>query len=434
MKQALDNAPAGHLPIELKYGPYSASRLIVARCPSRFMSKYILKDKIISDTLASSRGSAIHEVLQKITEHHVTGTEITPKMLDGWIHEALGKFPAAYEQAKLVKDAAVAYVSNPSPYINQSTLCEKSFAVRLYEEDSFLDDVIPGRAYVKVPYELGEGGRNNANPNAYFGARLDQISVDEDNKVVTVLDHKSTPSASSNADHDFQMGCYAWLVSLYYPEYEIRTVLHYAHPRLNFYAAPVYWDKESLDDVEDEIRVRVSSIESFSEFPALPGSHCDYCHMIQQCPELRTIQEQNSRGEINLNISSIEDMRRVANQLRVTGALYDQLNRKLKEAIETHAPDNGVAIEGMWYGFKVSDEKVDWHATEANVRELSIKVGSPTTLAGLLERHGLDPDVFKEWRGEKLKAIWKLGKTGLLDELKQYVVKVKDTRFGSYKN
>lgn len=431
MTQALDSVPAGYLPASLKYGPYSASRLIVARCPSRFMSKYIIKDKIVSDTIASSRGSAIHEVLQKITEHRVNHEEITPKMLESWINEALGKFPAAYEQAKLVKDAATAYVANPSPYIQGTTLCEKSLAVSLYEEDSFVEDVIPAKAFVKVPYELENGGTN---PSAYFGARLDQITVDEETKVVTVLDHKSTPSANSNADHDFQMGCYAWLASMYYPGYEIRTVLHYAHPRLNFYAAPVYWDSEALETIEDEIRVRISAIESFSEFPALPGSHCDYCHMVQQCPELRTIQEQNARGDINLNINTIEDMRKVANQLRVTGVLYDQLNRKLKEAIETHAPDNGIAIEGMWFGFKVGDEKVDWSATERKILEDSAKAGIKTSLADILERHGLDSGAFKEWRGEKLKAVWKLGKPGLLEELKQYVVKTKDTRFGSYKN
>lgn len=433
MKQALETAPAGYIPITLKYGPYSASRLIVARCPARFMSKYILKDKIISDTLASSRGSAIHEVLQKITEARVSGEDFSPKQLNAWVEEAVGKFPAAYEQIQLVKNAATAYAGNPSPYINKTTLCEIGLAVRLYEEDSFIDDAVLSTAYTKVPYST-DGRIPNA--DAYFGVKIDQLSVDHDVGMVTVVDHKSTPSASSNADHDFQMGCYAWLASLYYPEYRVRTVLHYAHPRLNFYAPPVYWSREDLEEVEQEIRTRVMAIESFKEFPALPGSHCDYCHMVQECPELRTVQEQNSRGDINLNIHSVDDMQRVARQLRVTGVLYDQLNKKLKEAIETNCPESGIAIEGLWYGFKPSDEKVDWSATERKIREeheRSPERGKPSSLAELLQKHGLEPGAFKDWRGEKLRNLWKLGRSDLIEELKQYVVTSKDTRFGSYK-
>ena len=436
MRKALDAPPAGFLPVALKHAPYSASRLIVARCPARFMSKYILKDKIVSDTLASARGSAIHEVLQKITEYHVQREPISPKQLDSWVHEAVGKFPAAYEQIKLVKDASTAYAANLSPYINNTTKCEIDFAVKLYEEDSFVDDAVLETAFVKVPYYLDKEGRR-ANPEAFFGVRIDQLSVDEEINTVTIVDHKSTPSANANADHDFQMGCYAWIVSLFYPGYHIRTVLHYAHPRLNFYSPPTYWSKEDLDEVEQEIRTRVMAIESFSEYPALPGSHCDYCHMVQECPELRTIQEQNARGDINLNIDSVDDMIRVARQLRVTGVLYDQLNRKLKDAIENKCPDSGIAIEGMWYGFKASDEKVDWQSTERKIREEGSRLsadGKPADLSAMLQKHGLDPESFREWRGEKLKALWKLGKTDLIEELKSYVVTTRDTRFGSHKN
>ena len=96
MKRALEQAPPGYSPIVLKFGPYSASRLIVARCPARFQSKYIFKDLIVSDAVAASRGSAIHEVLQHISESHVKGLKFSPGQLDGWINEAIGKYPAAY--------------------------------------------------------------------------------------------------------------------------------------------------------------------------------------------------------------------------------------------------------------------------------------------------------------------------------------------------
>jgi PD-(D/E)XK nuclease superfamily protein len=429
MRPALDAAPSGHKHIKLKYGPYSASRLIVARCPARFHSKYILRDTIVADTLASARGSAIHEVLQRISEAHASRTAIAGTQVNRWVEEAVGKFPASYEQIKLIKDAASAYVGNPSPYLNETTRCEKTLAVSLYEEETFVEDSVPSFAYVKIPVteginpwgrELGSG--------IYFTAKLDQVSFDRDNRIVTILDHKSTPSANQNSDHVFQMGCYAFLAALHSPGYHVRTVIHYAHPRLNFFAPPVYWGDEDLAEVEEEIRMRIHAIESFREYPALPGGHCDYCHMVQLCPENRKIQEQNARGEINLSINSMDDRIRLAKQLRVTGVLYDQINRKLKEDIENNCPDSGVALEGLWYGFKPGEEKVDWVATDRKIRE-----SAPEGLGELLKKHGVEPDTFKEWKGDKLKALFKLNKPELIEELREHLVKDRDTRFGAHK-
>ncbi len=431
MKHALNSVPDSYSLTELKYGPYSASRLIVARCPARFMSKYIRRDLIVSDALASSRGSAIHEVLQKITEKRLTeGGTITPKELDAWVSEAVGRYPASYEQANLIKESCTAYIGNPSPYANEDTLCEVALAVKKYSEVLDDDSKIPQTLYAKAEYQDEFG---QVDPEIYFGARLDQLSIDEDARIVTILDHKSTPSANANSDHDFQMGCYAWLASLHYPGYRIRTVLHYAHPRLNFYASPVYWEEEDIENIEHEIQTRIDAIESFQEFPALPGGHCDYCHMVQECPELRQVQLQNAKGDIDLNIRTVDDMVRVARQLRVTGVLHDQLNKKLKEAIETLAPDGGVAIEGMYIGFKVSDEKVDWDATERKMQEETAKSGKELDLAGFLEKHGYDSDAFKDWRAEKLRGLFKLGKPAVIEELKPYIVTERSTRFGSYK-
>ena len=181
--------------------------------------------------------------------------------------------------------------------------------------------------------------------------------------------------------------------------------------------------------------MRAQSIESFREYPALPGGHCDYCHMVQNCPESRKVQEQNSRGEINLNINSMEDRIRLARQLRVTGVLYDQLNKKLKEDIENNCPDSGVALEGLWYGFKPGDEKVDWVATDRKIREESFRPGlhEVQNLDAILKKYGVDPDAFKEWRGEKLKALFKLNKPELIEELRGFLVKDRDTRFGGHK-
>lgn len=442
--------PRGFVNRPVKYGPYSPSRLIVAKCPQRFFGQYIRKDRSVGASLASARGSAIHLVLSQITKALIAGDRISPTQLSMWVSEAVGLHPAAYAQVDLIKDAASAYVANPSPYLNKDTDCEKSFAVQFCEEETLLDNVIPGRAYVSIPY-ANEAGFPNT--EAFFGGRLDQINIDHITKTVLVLDHKSTPNASQNEDINFQLGAYAWLVSLFYPGYQIKTVIHYCHPGLNFYQAPVYWSATELANVESYIHACVGAIEHFEEFPAIPGTACDYCHMVQECPENLALCEQKARGQVDLNVRSFEDLKRLAANLRTIGVLYDEINKSLKQGIETYAPQNGVHIDGMWYGFKTSDEAVDWVATDLKIREesgrsrqlltdatlpedqkeLHEKRAAIPDLAALLKQYGVDPNTFKDWQGQKLKNLWKLDKPALLDQLKEFIIKDKSTRYGNYK-
>jgi len=51
-----------------------------------------------------------------------------------------------------------------------------------------------------------------------------------------------------------------------------------------------------------------------------------------------------------------------------------------------------------------------------------------------LKKYNLDPNVFKAWRGDKLKALWKLDKGRLIEALRHLVVLEKGTRFGGYKS
>lgn len=443
--------PPGHIVRPVQHGPYSPSRLIVAKCPQRFFGQYIRKDRSIGSTLAAARGNAIHHVLSLITKSLVDGLPMTPSQVAGWVHEAVGMFPAAYEQVDLIRGAADAYIANPSPYLGPGTDCEKAFAVAFYEEESFVEEVTPRRAYVSVPYAGPDGLPNR---EAFFGGRLDQVNVDHITKTVLILDHKSTPSANKNEDHNFQIGAYAWLVSLFYPGYQMKTVLHYCHPSLNFYGAPVYWSSEELAEVEAYLHSRIWACERFEQFPALPGSACDYCHMVQECPENLALAEQKARGEVDLNVRSFEDLKRLASQLRTVGALYDELNKALRSGIETYAPAGGVSIDGMWYGFKTSDEAVDWVATDLKIREehrrakqllvdgvedenLKRKYETMSKLpdlAAVLQHWGVEPNTFKTWQSQKLKKLWMLDKPALLDMLKEYIVKDRSTRFGGYKN
>lgn len=444
-------APKGYVQPNLKHGPYSPSRLIVAKCAQRFFGQYIRKDKSIVTTTASARGSAIHHILSKITENIIAGVATPPQKLAALVSEAVGMFPAAYAEIDMLKGAASAYLSNPSPYINKSTSCETAFAVAYYEEDSFLDNVMPAKKYMAVPYANENG---YPNPAAFFGGRLDQVTVDEVIKTVTILDHKSTPSANKNEDHEFQMGAYAWLVSLFYPGYRIKTVLHYANPNLNFYAAPVFWNNEELAEFENYIHSRIWAIENYQEYPAMPGAQCDYCHMAQECTMNQALREQRARGDIDLSVRSFADLPKLASALKSVGALYDEINKALKQGVEAHAPTGRVDIDGGWYGFKASDEAVEWVSTDLKIREESNRAKqllvSPELLTleekakcermaalpdldAVLKKWDINPDHFKKWQAEKFKHLWKLEKPGLLELLKEYIVKDKSTRFGYHK-
>lgn len=448
-----DAQPAGFIRPALNHGPYSPSRLLVAKCPARFFGQYIRKDKSIGHSSNAARGSAIHDVFSKITAAHRDGERLNPVLVSRWVNEAVGLFPAAYEQIDLIKCAADAYIGNPCPYMSKNTECEKAFAVEYHEEASFDDAATLKKAYVQAPYADENGFPNK---DAFFGGRLDFIDVDPIGKIIVIVDHKTTPSANKNEDHIFQMGAYAWLVSLYYPGYQIKTVIHYAHPDLNFYGKPQYWSKDELSAMEWYIHNRVFTIEHFSEFPALPGDACGYCHMVQECPDYLALSEQRARGPIDMNVRSFADLERLAKQLRVVGVLYDELNKALKTGVEVHAPRGGVSIDGLTYGFKSMDESVDWVCTDLKIREDSAKAKvmllehaneitpeqkakfekqmAIPDLGALLKAFKIDPDMFKDWQAQKLKQIWRLDKPGLLEMLKEYIVKDKTTRFGGHKN
>jgi hypothetical protein len=449
--QLLKEPPSGYIRKVFNYGPYSPSRLIAGKCPKRFFGQYVRKDKVISHTLASARGSAIHEVLEKITKSRMASDILTTKQVYEWVTESVGKHPAAYSQVDLIKEAADAYVQNPSPYVNSTTECEKTFAVQLWVEDTWDDNATPTYAFVEVPYYLEDG---RPNPDAFFGGKIDQISIDHQLKIVTVLDHKSTPSANEKDDHTFQVGAYAWLVGMFYPGYKVKTAIHYCHPKLNFYSAPIEWYQDDLREMQHHILLKINSLEAYETFEAIPGNACDYCHIIQECDVYEKVRDQKSKGTIDLNANTVEDLIRLAKELYVIDQMYSQLNTVLKEGIERLCPNNGVNIGGVSYGFN-KGESVDWEATNKKIgeesrraqikgesqsyeseedRRWSEQIIKTPTLDSLLRSYEVEPNNFKNYNGTKMKNLWKLDKPGLMESLKKVVVIDGSTKFGPKKH
>lgn len=451
----LQQAPEGFRQRKTLYGPYSPSRLIAAKCPASFFAQYVRKDRVVGHTLASARGSAIHEVLANITQAKQAGADLSQKQVADWVTQAVNHYPAAYPQIDLISGAAAAYIGNPSPHINNTTSCEASFAVQLWEEDTFFEEAAPRRVFVSVPYSLPDGTPNR---EAFFGGKLDQISIDEITKTIIILDHKSTPSANENEDNNFQVGAYAWLISLFYPGYTIKTVIHYANPKLNFYSPPVVWTAQELDNVASYVMMQINALEGMpgpESFVAIPGTRCDYCHIIQECSLFARVRDQKAKGALDLNVRSTEDLVRLAQEVHVIGAMKDEITKALKAGVERLCPENGISIGGLWYGFKASEEAVDWSSTDIKIREESRraqyaldenlyeteeaaeelrKVAGYKSLDNILSLHGVSSENFKAYNGQKLKNLWRLDKPELFAALGKFIVKDKSTKFGGHKH
>ena len=99
------------------YGPYSNSRLNVGNCGYSFYKQYgPEKNKHgQSSSVASDRGAAAHEVLEKITRalHRDETFHISKSLVAEWIVEAVAKYPQAYSESGEILRMCMAYAANP---------------------------------------------------------------------------------------------------------------------------------------------------------------------------------------------------------------------------------------------------------------------------------------------------------------------------------
>jgi hypothetical protein len=450
----LDTPPPGFKKIDLKFGPYSASKLNTGNCPARFEGKYIRRDRVIADRVNAARGTAVHWVLEQIAKKRVAGETITPVDIDKWIAESIGKSPAAFGQIDAVREAVHASLKKPSPYLNSKSQLEVGIALALYEEETFIDDAVPARAWVRVPYVDPYAEIQvevTADQKAFFCCKIDELNFDEVNRSITIVDHKSSPSSSVTPDVAFQLSTYVWAISQLYPGWSVRSSVHYTHPMLNFYSPPELWPDEDIKETEYRILGRVQALESFTEYPALPGSNCDYCHMAMHCPELKALELQNGSYDVNINTESVDDLQRVARKVRVLGNAYDLYNKALKKGAEKLGV-RAIAIDGMIYEFRVY-ESTDWVATDRRIREeakkaeveLAANPAHPDAyrlrmlvevkdLDGLLTRFKVNPDLVKGYGSDKMKGLYKYASPELITALQALVVNEKSTKFGGYKS
>jgi hypothetical protein len=421
----------------LKYGPYSSSRLDVGVCPYRFHREYVDRQNKVKhpETLPQARGSAMHEVFEKITarmaavigaEREGQSTEpflVRKEEIRAWVVEATKRHPAAYAEVDRLTHMADLYIKRPPAIMTDDALVEEMLAVRL-ENGRF------------VPCEFED-------PRAAVRGKADILIIADDISTALICDHKTSPAANQTAD-TLQMGIYAWLVSKIHPGLpEVKTSIHmsaYGH-----YSPEVVWSLEDLARVEDELRTRISYIESIDDWSvAVPNDKCGFCPFLDNCPSMSQFVDKNPDGSITAKLNSVKilgDSRKaqaVAGFLAVYDVLYKQATDELKNYVkdagttkvattmgEIETPAGAVAIPGYVYEYRVS-EKRDYDKINKSQDEKE-------RIMEIFRRVGWDPARFMGFSESFSKGVWMTENEQLLKELHEAIPLKVTTTFSGYK-
>lgn len=387
--------------MQLKYGPYSPSRLETAVCGYNFFRQYIDENRPPrTEGLAQARGSALHEVFEKITPLIAKGyQEISDGQVRQWVAEAIQRHPAAYEETGLILDMVSKYLACP-PLLEPDAEVEKLIGIKLTEN-----------GFEQCDYN---------DPEAYARGRADIMMLDANGDVATIIDHKTQPNIE-DAD-TFQMGFYAWVLKKTYPFLkEIRTVLHFA--RYGKYSPEFVWTEERLAAVESEILTRISVVEGRTSWEATPNRLCQYCQFKSECPALSGVVERTPDGHVRPKPESLKilgDTYQAARLAGVVGVLEDVVG-EIKDELKTHVKQSNspVASADRVFDF-FPTEGVDWDKVNKHLKVQVYEV---------FEKHGVDPRNYMSFGQTASRSVWMLGNKDLLEELSFVLPKKVATEF-----
>lgn len=360
--------------MEVKYGPYSPSRLDVGMCGHWFKKQYIDTVSRGYEDLAAARGAAAHEVLEKINLQlrDDPNRPFTENLVHGWVVEAIKNHPAAYAEVDLILDMCRRYIQRPVKEINPECGVEVKLAVAINQLPN--GDI----SFTEVDYD---------DPRAFFRGRLDVLVLHEDNKTATITDHKTQPNIVPLGD-TFQLGCYAWMLWKTHPYLQtIKTVIHFA--RYGCYSDAYEWSLEDLKAIENQILVRASILESTVDWKATPNDLCQYCPYIVQCPVMSEFIDydpelNNYKVKIN-NVHCLGDMEK-ANKLAAAAYVVDEWLGVVKKNIREHIKmyETPITINNITWGFKPSSGP-DWDKVNKKLKPMMLEI---------FKKHGVDPTIF----------------------------------------
>lgn len=391
----------------LKYGPYSPSRLDTATCGFAFYNQYVSptgKKKNI-ENIAQARGSAVHEIFEKITQAMCQNPNAAfdEGTIRTWAKEAISRHPSAYVETGAILDMAKLYIRKPPPLLVADAEIELRLAVKR-EGDSF----------VACDYD---------DPQAMARGRADIMMISDDMKTAVVYDHKTQPNVE-DAD-TFQLGFYAWVISKIHPYLdEIQTVLHFA--RYGSYSLPYVWTREDLAKIEDEILTRIQFIEDRAVWEATPHKNCQYCPFITSCPAMGEFIEQGDDGSVRVRADGYKILGDTNKAVKVAGliSILDEYSARATKELKEHVKGFGaIAIPGKVFDFKGTDY-IHWDSVNSRLREKTYAI---------FEKHNVDPKKYMSFNQTASKTIWLEENELLVRELSELFPRKTETRFAGHK-
>lgn len=313
--------------------------------------------------------------------------------------DKIGKYGVVDEDAvNLCIRATRMYMENPIGNIEHIVGTEEQLAVA-WDEKS--------KSFVETDWDA---------PNCYGRGKIDILQINGD--VATIIDHKTQLNIET-AD-TFQMGFYAWLVTKYYPFLkEVNTILHFCHPDLNRYSLPYTWSRAEIDDIEEQIRIRVDGIEKLQDFYEAAGHHCTFCPIKLECGLLNELHKIKTKfGSVKAGpMIDAQSAHRAAEVL--IPAEHSQ--KVIKSNLNAFTKEFGsIIINGMEYGHFPSES---W----------TVQPGKEQELFDLLKECGVDPFQVFTCDSRALKGCWRGFKKPLIDRIKEKLYLRTKTSFRSRK-
>lgn len=394
--------------IRLKYGPYSPSRLDTGVCGYAFYKQYVdpeRKSRPKTENLPQARGSAVHEVFEKITETLVENptTVFNPMDVKQWVVEAVQRHPAAYQEVPEILEMCRKYINKP-PQLEEGAEVELMIAVKAVRDGDQI-------RFEECDYD---------DPEAFVRGRADILMFTDDGTYAIVYDHKTQPNVEE-AD-TFQLGVYAWSIWKKYPFLEgVRTILHFA--RYGKYSDPYIWTKEDLLRIEDELITRIHIIEGRETWDPTPNSKCQYCPFISECPVMAEYITVDAEGHVRVAANKFKTLGDTNQAVRLAGVLniMEEAVKTIKSELRNHVKNSGCAISipGKIYDFVVS-EGINWDAVNKQRRKEAYAV---------FEKHGIDPRDFMGFSQTFSQSIWLTENEALVKELSELFPRKVSTEF-----
>lgn len=413
-----------------KYGPYSPSRLETGTCGYAFNKQYIDPNRptIKREGLAQARGSAVHEIYERITKKMIEDqhASFNDTEIRQWVTEAVNNHPAAYEEIDAIIAMAKLYIRKPPAVLTDDAGIELKLAIKPKMKpdgtvETYMDTTIFEGQSIERPVFME---CHYDDPEAVARGRADIFLISDDTTTAIVYDHKTQPNVEE-AD-TFQMGFYAWVISRIYPFLnEIHTILHFA--RYGTYSSPYIWTQRDLYKIEDEFLTRASIIENRQVWDAVPHKNCQYCPYLAECPAMQEyIEVDPDSGQSRVKNNNLEILGDVSKAVKMAGLInvLDEVLGTAKDNLKEHVKMYGpIAIPGKIWEFR-GEESIDWDRVNKHFKDKACAV---------FEKYGIDPKVFMSFNQTASKTVWMAENQELLKELSALFPRKTSTTFRGYK-